>query len=155
MQDGDPERSTDTSAKGNLGISSTPPLIGKARPMSQDAKQMDHAAQTGVESSGLQPPDVPVSNGKASKKDKKARKAATPLPDAAAASAPLGTSKAVETMFRNAVRAELDIIALAATKANIMISVNTIIISIMFSVLLGRLEFFTLLVLLQPAFWRR
>lgn len=42
---------------------------------------------------------------------------------------PLGTSKAVETMFRNALRAELDLIALAATKANIMISLNGIIIS--------------------------
>lgn len=41
----------------------------------------------------------------------------------------LGTSKAVETMFRNAIRAELDIIALAATKANIMISLNGFIIS--------------------------
>lgn len=42
---------------------------------------------------------------------------------------PLGSAKAVETMFRNAVRAELDIIALAATKANIMISLNGLIIS--------------------------
>ena len=42
---------------------------------------------------------------------------------------PLGTSKAVETMFRNAVRAEMDLIALAATKANIMISMNGLIIS--------------------------
>lgn len=42
---------------------------------------------------------------------------------------PLGTSKAVETMFRNAIRAELDIIQLAATKANIMISLNGLIIS--------------------------
>ena len=42
---------------------------------------------------------------------------------------PLGTSKAVETMFRNAVRAEMDLIALAATKANIMISLNGLIIS--------------------------
>jgi len=42
---------------------------------------------------------------------------------------PLGTSKAVETMFRNALRTELDLIALAATKANIMISLNGIIIS--------------------------
>ena len=45
------------------------------------------------------------------------------------AKAPLGTSKAVETMFRNALRTELDLIALAATKANIMISLNGIIIS--------------------------
>ena len=43
--------------------------------------------------------------------------------------APLGTSKAVETMFRNALRTELDLIDLAATKANIMISLNGIIIS--------------------------
>ncbi len=41
----------------------------------------------------------------------------------------LGTTKAVETMFRNALRTELDLIALAATKANIMISLNGIIIS--------------------------
>ncbi len=41
----------------------------------------------------------------------------------------LGTAKAVDTMFRNAYRAELDIIALAATKANIMISLNGFIIS--------------------------
>lgn len=41
----------------------------------------------------------------------------------------LGTAKGVETMFRNAVRTELEIIALAATKANIMISLNGLIIS--------------------------
>ncbi|AUH64309.1 Pycsar system effector family protein [Paracoccus zhejiangensis] len=41
----------------------------------------------------------------------------------------LGSNKAVETMFRNAYRAELDTIALAATKANIMISLNGFIIS--------------------------
>ena len=42
---------------------------------------------------------------------------------------PIGTEKAVETMFRNSYRAELDTIALAATKANIMISLNGFIIS--------------------------
>lgn len=40
-----------------------------------------------------------------------------------------GSEKAVETMFRNSYRAELDTIALAATKANIMISLNGFIIS--------------------------
>jgi len=39
------------------------------------------------------------------------------------------SAKGVETMYRNAYRAELDIIALAATKANIMISLNGFIIS--------------------------
>jgi hypothetical protein len=37
---------------------------------------------------------------------------------------PVGSAKGVETMFRNAYRAELEIITLAATKANIMISLN-------------------------------
>ena len=41
----------------------------------------------------------------------------------------IGTSKGVETMFRNAFRAELELIALAATKANIMISLNGFIVS--------------------------
>lgn len=42
---------------------------------------------------------------------------------------PLGSAKGVETMFRNAFRAELELIALAATKANIMISLNGFIVS--------------------------
>ncbi|KLT73954.1 hypothetical protein PL75_00345 [Neisseria arctica] len=41
----------------------------------------------------------------------------------------IGTSKGVETMFRNAFRTELELIALAATKANIMISLNGFIVS--------------------------
>lgn len=41
----------------------------------------------------------------------------------------LGSDKAVETMYKNAYRTELDIIALATTKANIMISLNGFIIS--------------------------
>lgn len=49
--------------------------------------------------------------------------------DSAVTPKKLGTSKAVETMFKNAYRAELDTIALAATKANIMISLNGFIIS--------------------------
>ncbi len=42
---------------------------------------------------------------------------------------PVGSAKGIETMFRNAYRAELDLIALAATKANIMISLNGFIVS--------------------------
>ena len=49
------------------------------------------------------------------------KKAKTPKPP--------GSEKAVETMFRNSYRAELDTIALAAMKANIMISLNGFIIS--------------------------
>jgi len=52
------------------------------------------------------------------KKKKKKKKSKAP-----------GSSKAIETMFRNAYRAELDMISLAAMKANIMISLNGFIIS--------------------------
>jgi len=55
---------------------------------------------------------------KALKKKKKKRKTSA-------------SSKSVETMFRNAYRAQLDMIALAATKANIMISLNGVIVSIL------------------------
>ena len=41
------------------------------------------------------------------------------------------SAKGLETMFRNAYRAQLDMIALAATKANIMISLNGVIVSIL------------------------
>lgn len=42
---------------------------------------------------------------------------------------PIGTAKGVETMFRNAFRTEMELLALAATKANIMISLNGFIVS--------------------------
>ena len=62
-------------------------------------------------------PDPVVGKKKKKKKDK------APEPDL------VGSNKAVETMYRNTYRAELDTIALAATKANIMISLNGFIIS--------------------------
>jgi hypothetical protein len=43
----------------------------------------------------------------------------------------LGSSRAIETMFRTAYRAQLDLTALAATKANIMISLNGLILSVL------------------------
>ncbi|PHR62552.1 MAG: hypothetical protein COA47_03125 [Robiginitomaculum sp.] len=42
----------------------------------------------------------------------------------------VGSSRGVESMFRSSYRAQLDMIALAATKANIMISLNGLLISI-------------------------
>ncbi len=44
---------------------------------------------------------------------------------------PIGTTRGIETMFRNSYRAQLSLISLAATKANIMISVNGFILSIL------------------------
>ena len=43
----------------------------------------------------------------------------------------VGSAKGIETMFRSAYRAQLDLIALAATKANIMISLNGFIASVL------------------------
>lgn len=43
----------------------------------------------------------------------------------------MGTSRGIESMFRNSYRAQLDMLALAATKANIMISLNGLLVSIL------------------------
>lgn len=42
-----------------------------------------------------------------------------------------GSARGIESMFRNSYRAQLDMIALAATKANIMISLNGFLVSIL------------------------
>ena len=44
----------------------------------------------------------------------------------------IGSRRGVETLFRNAYRTHLDLISLAATKANIMISINGLILSFLF-----------------------
>ena len=46
----------------------------------------------------------------------------------------LGTNRGVETLFRSAYRVQMDLTGLADNKANIMISVNSIMMSILFSV---------------------
>jgi len=55
---------------------------------------------------------------KAKKKNKKSKKE-------------LGSTRGIETMYRSAYRAQLDLTALAATKANIMISLNGLILSVL------------------------
>ncbi|RYZ22519.1 MAG: phosphohydrolase [Chitinophagaceae bacterium] len=50
--------------------------------------------------------------------------------------------RTVQTMFRTTAENHIQLSSQADSKANIMISVNSIIISIMFSVLLGRLEYY-------------
>ena len=77
--------------------------------------------------------------GKKKKKKKKKSKKPTEI----------GSSKAVDTMFRNAYRAELDIISLAATEVNIMISLNGFIISAL--VISGALVFSSSPEFLVPA----
>ena len=81
----------------------------------------DNIIFEGVETSSEKP-----KKKKKDKKDKARKKnqsAALPPSDL------LGTNKGVETMFRNAVRSEMELLALAATKANIMISLNGFIVS--------------------------
>ena len=60
---------------------------------------------------------------KGKKKDKKKREKAE---------TGFGSRRGVETLFRNAYRTHLDLISLAATKANIMISINGLILSFLF-----------------------
>jgi len=50
--------------------------------------------------------------------------------------------RGIQTVFRTTSHNHIQLSQMADTKANIMISVNSIIISIMFSVLLGRLEYY-------------
>lgn len=72
------------------------------------------------------PGDLGIAEGKVSdstgdiKKQKKKIKNKVP-----------GSSRGIETMFRTAYRSQLDLTALAATKANIMISLNGLIISVL------------------------
>ncbi|WP_419150076.1 Pycsar system effector family protein [Neisseria perflava] len=68
------------------------------------------------------------SEKKAKRKKDKAKKKKNKAEDLNASDL-LGTNKGVETMFRNAVRSEMELLALAATKANIMISLNGFIVS--------------------------
>ena len=46
-------------------------------------------------------------------------------------SAKIGSARGIESMFRNSYRTQLDMIALAATKANIMISLNGLLVSML------------------------
>ncbi len=48
--------------------------------------------------------------------------------------------RSIETMFRNTVRTHVDFSSMADTKANIMISVNTLVLTIMVSVMIRKLD---------------
>ncbi|MDO4795102.1 MAG: DUF5706 domain-containing protein [Brachymonas sp.] len=66
---------------------------------------------------------------KKGKKKKAVRNEGKPSASLEQQAVELGTAKGVETMFRNAFRTEMELLALAATKANIMISLNGFIVS--------------------------
>jgi len=48
--------------------------------------------------------------------------------------------RSIETMFRNTVRTHVDFSSMADTKANIMISVNTLVLTIMLSIMIRKLD---------------
>ena len=75
-------------------------------------------AQEQVVSTEPKPADVDQEKKVKKKKTRKSKKE-------------LGSSRGIETMFRSAYRAQLDLTALAATKANIMISLNGLILSVL------------------------
>jgi hypothetical protein len=67
-------------------------------------------------------------------KKQKARKQKEKLSDA------LGTNRGIETMFRSAYRVQMDLTGLADNKANMMISINGIIISIIIASVAPKLD---------------
>ena len=52
----------------------------------------------------------------------------------------LGTNRGIETMFRSAYRVQMELTALADNKANMMISINGIIISIIIASVAPKLD---------------
>ena len=84
----------------------------------QRKKDKLKAAQEQVVPTEPKPADVDQEKKVKKKKTRKSKKE-------------LGSSRGIETMFRSAYRAQLDLTALAATKANIMISLNGLILSVL------------------------
>lgn len=125
-----------------VGDQEKPLNDGAAAESQQDVDFWDHS-QNGVvenevevvaeavEGQGVvEHPEMPSEKNekKAKRKKDKAKKKKNKAEDLNASDL-LGTNKGVETMFRNAVRSEMELLALAATKANIMISLNGFIVS--------------------------
>ncbi len=80
-----------------------------------------------VETTSVAPPEEEVAANKKNKKTKTkwaSKKTKTN-------NGTLGSARGIETMFRSAYRTQLDLTALAATKANIMISLNGLILSVL------------------------
>ncbi|MDO4641725.1 MAG: DUF3616 domain-containing protein [Neisseria sp.] len=87
----------------------------------------DSAAAANPEEQAEENSNQPSKKG--NKKKKKQKKNTGANSAEATTLGQLGTAKGVETMFRNAFRTEMELLALAATKANIMISLNGFIVS--------------------------
>ncbi len=97
--------------------------------MSEDINATGQGLSQGPEDPPLEVEQFPVeaglvTAGKLSKKKKKSKKKDKKKVEG------LGTSRGIETMFRTSYRTNMDLSGLADAKANIMISINGIIISI-------------------------
>ncbi|QCL70110.1 Pycsar system effector family protein [Neisseria subflava] len=125
-----------------IGDQEQPLNDGAAARSQQDVEFWDHKQNGVVENEVevvagavegqevVEHPEMPSekSEKKAKRKKDKAKKKKNKAEDLNASDL-LGTNKGVETMFRNAVRSEMELLALATTKANIMISLNGFIVS--------------------------
>ena len=89
--------------------------------LDKSAKKQPENAETAETGSSEKQSEKKAGRKKEKKKGKAGKNAAS--------ADQIGTNKGVETMFRNAVRSEMELLALAATKANIMISLNGFIVS--------------------------
>ncbi|MFK7892182.1 MAG: Pycsar system effector family protein [Granulosicoccus sp.] len=116
-EDGSPKLTAKDKA---LSLRALPPNIGDG------AKVVAKGQLYRGDSLTAESKDQPNASG-ASKTSKKKKKKTRARPTAEGIKA----SRGVDTLLRNAYRAQLDMLALAATKANIMISLNGLLISIL------------------------
>ena len=91
--------------------------------MSEDAKRPAQVSEKAVPKREKMVPDPSPASQKAGSKKKKKNKKDKKKGE-------LGSSRGIETMFRTSYRTNMDLSSLADAKANIMISINGIIISI-------------------------
>lgn len=93
----------------------------------QGGKEIKHTEEMEISPYAFDTEPTPVENKSAKK---------------AQATIDKSTDRGIQTVFRLTSENHMNLSSMADSKANIMISVNSIIISIMFSVLLGRLEYY-------------
>ena len=133
-----PDPSTDTSlpdaATATNGASSDAPARME-HPVDTPGAVVDMSQVAGARAVAV--PPEPAEATKKKKKDKKTPDMTAVAPSDGAVSpadqalADLGTKRGIETLFRSSYRVNMDLSALADAKANIMISINGLIVSIM------------------------
>ncbi len=104
---------------------------GAVRPAASGEASIDGAPEWAKAS--LSEPTATVKKRKKKGKRKKRKKRGDEKPK-------IGTSRGIETMFRTSYRTHMDLSALADTKANIMISINGIIISILLASIAPKID---------------